>query len=186
MNALDWLWQSPRDLELWLVLGYVVVVLVSARIIEALAKGHYLRAQQSAEHGFEYNGPRDHYHCLGGATLHRDSVHEAERMAIYRAPVEHCGGCYLKPKCAPQEASRTVYRSLATWAETDVGRFQQYVSLLMFAATGVLSLSGIYHWHGRPGSGYLILAFVGCLACLVLQSSRMKLPRRSPVVPPLG
>jgi len=179
MKALDWLWQTPRDLELWLLVGYVAVVLIGARIIEALAKAHYSRADRLAKQGFEYSEPRDHYQCLGGATLRLDKVHEPERMAIYRAPVEHCGGCHLKPACAPLEESRTVYRSLASWAETDVGRFQQYVSLLMFAAAGVLSLAGIYRWHRHAGAGYLILAFAGSLACLVLQSSRMKFALRA-------
>jgi len=180
MDALQWLWQLPRDFEHWLILGYVMAVLVGARIIEALAKGHFSRAQRFAEHGFEYIEPRDQYQCLGGATLQLDSTCEAERIAIYRAPVEHCGGCHLKAQCAPKEASRTVYRSLASWAETDVGRFQQYISLLMFVIACVLSLVGVCRWLRQPGVGYLILVLSGSLACLVLQSSRMKASRRIP------
>src|SRR5262249_52683507 len=127
-----------------------------------------------AEHGFEYVAPRDEYHCLGGATLKLDTIDESEQMAIYRAPVEHCGGCHLKAKCAPLEQSRRLYRSLGTWAETDIGRFHHYVSVVLFAAAGVLSLAGIWQWRHEPGIGYPALALAGSLACLVLQSRRLK------------
>jgi hypothetical protein len=174
MNALQALWRMPVDVELWLILAYVAGVLIGARVIETLAKAHYARGRRYAEQGFEYVAPRDQYHCLGGATLTLDTIHESERLAIYRAPVEHCGGCRLKPNCAPFEESRRIYRSLATWAETDVGRFHQYVSVLLFAAGGVLSLAGIWQWRSQPGIGYLVLALAGSLACLLLQSWRMK------------
>jgi len=177
MQALSALWRLPVDVELWLILAYVFGVLIGARLIEALAKAHFARARRHAEHGFEYVEPRDHYRCLGGATLTLDSIHDAERMAIYRAPVEHCGGCQLKPQCAPREASRRVYRSLATWAESDVGRFHQGLSILMFVVAFVLSVAGLWRFRGQPGMGYLGLALAGSMACLALHSSRLKLAR---------
>jgi hypothetical protein len=174
MNALHARWQTPVDAELWLILAYVAGVLIAARIIEALAKVHYTRGRRYAEHGFEYVAPRDEYHCLGGATLTLDTIHESERMAIYRAPVAHCGGCRLKPQCAPLEESRRIIRSLATWAETDVGRFHHWVSILLFTAGGMLSLAGIWQWRGQPGTGYLGLALAASIACLLLQSRRLR------------
>jgi hypothetical protein len=38
----------------------------------------------------------------------------------------------------------------------------------------MLSLAGIWHWHGRPGSGYLTLALFGSVVCLALHSWRIK------------
>jgi hypothetical protein len=184
MDAVERLWRLPADVELWLILAYVAGVLVAARAIEAVAKAHYARARRYAERGFEYVEPRDHYRCLGGATLTLETIHENERMAIYRAPVEYCGGCRLKPICAPHEASRRVFRSLAIWAETDVGRFHHYFSQVMFAGAGAVSLAAMCHWHAQPGTGYLVLALAGSVACLVLQSRRMKIARpvaQSPV-----
>jgi hypothetical protein len=178
MNAAQAVWRLPADLELWLILAYVAGVLIGARIIEALAKSHFARARRQAEYGFEYVEPRDHYQCLGGATLTLDTIHAAEKMAIYRAPVEHCGGCHLKERCTPQEESRRIYRSLATWAETDVGRFHQSVSALLFVVAGVLSAAGLWHWRGERGTGYLAVALAGSLACLLLQSRRMKRTRQ--------
>lgn len=179
MNAIDQLWQPPVELELWLLLMYIAGVLIAARVLEMIAKAHFSRAQRYAVHGFEYVAPRDHYTCLGGATLTLDTMHGAERMAIYRAPVEHCGGCRLKPQCAPQEASRHIYRSLAIWTETDVGRFHQYVSLTLFSSTAILSIAGLYHFLGQPGIGYLALGLVASIACLALHYRRMTLGRIS-------
>jgi hypothetical protein len=100
-----------------------------------------------------------------------------QRLAIYRAPVEHCGGCQLKSTCAPLEASRRVFRSLSTFAETDVGRFHQFFSVVMFAAALAISLAGVWNWLGHPGLGYLVLASVGSFACLLLHGRRMRLGR---------
>jgi len=174
MNAVEQLWQPPAEIELWLILLYVAGVLVAARVLEAVAKSHFARAQRHAVHGFEYVAPRDYYTCLGSATLTLDTIHANERMAIYRAPVDHCGGCHLKPTCAPKEASRRLYRSLATWAETDVGRFHQYVALLMFFIGGILSAAGLWKFLGQPGTGYLALAFATSCACLALHSRRLR------------
>jgi hypothetical protein len=181
MNALQLLWQPPVDIEAWLILAYVTSIAVGARVTETLAKRHFRRAQRYAEHGFDYIEPRDEYQCLGGASLKLDSVREAEKMAIYRAPVEHCGGCRLKPACAPLEESRQIYRSLAIWAETDVGRFHKWLSVLMFVAACLLSFVGLWRWCGQPGAGYLALAGAGSTLCLLLQSRRMGDPRPLPV-----
>src|SRR5262245_46917108 len=59
-------------------------------------------------------------------------------------------------------------RSLAPWSDTDLGRFYQHLSELMFGAGGMLSLAGIWHWHSQPGSGYVTLALIGSLACLTM------------------
>lgn len=181
MNALQLLWQPPADVEAWLILAYVTAVAIGARITESLAKGHFQRAQLYAEHGFEYIEPRDEYQCMGGASLKLDSVRETERMAIYRAPVEHCGGCRLKPACAPLEESRRIYRSLATWAETDIGRFHKWLSVLMFGAACLLSFVGLWQWCNQPGAGYFALAGTGSVACLLKHSRRMGGQKTLPV-----
>lgn len=167
-------WHPPQDMELWLMLLYVTGVLIGARVVETIARIHFAHAHHYAEHGFEYIPVRDHYQCLGGATLTLTETDPSQRLAIYHAPVEHCGGCRLKPKCAPLEKSRRVFRSLATFAETDVGRFHQFFSVVMFAAALVVSLAGVWHWLGQAGLGYLVLASAGSFACLLLHGRRMR------------
>jgi len=173
------MFEIPADLELWIVLTYVPVVLIGARVIELLARMHMTRAQRIAESGFEYDEDTDHYHCAGGERLALHSIEPVHRLAVYHALPQQCESCHLREKCAPHGRGRRVYRSLATWAETDVGRFHRRVSLLMFTAGSLLTLTGIWRWSGSPGTGYLLLALAissGCLAWDLWSGQRPKSP----------
>lgn len=160
------MFRLPVDFELWIVLCYVGVVLIGARITELLARLHFVHARRRAELGFEYVADEDHYRCPEGERLSLDRLEPARGLAIYQAPAERCGSCALKTACTPQSDSRRLYRSLITWAETDIGRFHRRVSTLMFAAAAVLALAGTWKWSGSPGTGYLILGIVASSASL--------------------
>jgi hypothetical protein len=153
----------PAHREAWLILGCVLVVLVGARLAEGLARLHFARARRWAERGFEYDPDEDHYRCPEGERLHLHVLDEAKRVAVYRAPAARCNGCRLKAACTPHDEGRHLYRPLAAWAETDVGRFHQFLSLLMFGAGGVLSGAGLFRWGGGPGTGMLLLALLTSL-----------------------
>src|SRR5262249_11402165 len=55
VTLLELLAGPPVDLEVWLLLGYALVVLAGARVTEALAQMHFRRARRFAEHGFRYD-----------------------------------------------------------------------------------------------------------------------------------
>jgi hypothetical protein len=138
MHRLAAIWELPTDLELWLILAYVASVLIGARVVEAIAKAHFARARRAGHEGFDYVESHDLYYCVGGATLKLHQIHDAERLAVYRAPAFQCAICQHKQRCVPDAESREIHHSLATWAETDVGRFHQLISVLMFLVAGVL------------------------------------------------
>jgi hypothetical protein len=156
----------PADLEAWLVLGYVGVILVGARVVEALARLHFARARRHAEQGFEYVADEDHYRCPGNERLSLHVLDEPRRLAVYRAPAASCNRCPLKGDCTPHDEGRHLYRSLAAWAETDLGRFHQRLSLLMFGVGSVLSVASLLHWWGQPGAGALLFALAASAASL--------------------
>ncbi len=156
----------PAELESWLIVVYVAVVLATARLFEILARGHFERARRHAEQGFEYVADEDHYRCPEGERLSLHMRDEPKRLAIYRAPAWRCNDCALKASCTPHEHGRHVYRSLAAWAETDVGRFHRRLSLLMFAVGALLSMAGLGRWWGQAGVGSLLLTLVMSLASL--------------------
>jgi hypothetical protein len=160
VNELERLTSPPADLEVWLLLGYALVVLAGARLTEALARTHFRRARCSAEHGFRYNVDANHYHCPHGERLSLHVIDSAERVAVYRAPASSCANCPSKAACTPHEEGRHIYRPLAEWAETDVGRFHQRLSVVMAGSATALSLIAIVRWAGRPGTGLLVLVFV--------------------------
>lgn len=154
----------PKDLEVWLILGYIAVVLAGARLAEAVARVHFERARRFAEQGFDYDVDGDHYQCPQGERLSLHLVEADTRMAVYRAPARTCNDCPSKHSCTPHDEGRHIYRPLAAWTETDVGRFHRRVSLLMIAVGLVFSVGGLALWMGKPGTGMLFLALVASLA----------------------
>lgn len=164
MDPVSLLLSVPVELELWLILGYVVVVLAGARLAEVLAQVHFERARRYAEHGFEYDADADHYHCPQGERLALHVVEPESRLAVYRAPASSCNGCPLKASCTPHDEGRHLYRPLAAWAETDIGRFHRRLSLLMVGIGAIFSLGGLARWMGQPGTGLLLLALAASLA----------------------
>jgi hypothetical protein len=157
MNVHDALLSLPADLEVCLLLGYAIVVLAGARLMERLAKVHFERARRYGEDGFHYDADADHYHCPQGERLALHLIDRQDRVAVYRAPVSACAGCEKKAHCTPHDEGRHIYRPLAAWTETDVGRFHQWLSLLAAASAAALSLAALLRWAGRPGTGLLIV-----------------------------
>src|SRR6516165_3697271 len=160
MNVRDALLSLPADLEVSLLLGYAFVVLAGARLMERLARGHFELARRYGHDGFHYDADADHYHCPQGERLALHLVDSQERVAVYRAPASACAACPEKARCTPHDEGRHIYRTLAAWTETDVGRFHQGLSLLMAASAGALSLVALLEWAGRPGTGLVIVALV--------------------------
>jgi hypothetical protein len=160
MNARDALLSLPADLEVSLLLGYAIVVLAGARLMEWLARVHFERARRYAENGFDYDADADHYQCPQGERLALHLIDQQERVAVYRARASACAGCPEKARCTPHDEGRHIYRPLAAWTETDVGRFHQWVSLFMAASAAALSLVALLVWAGRPGTGLLVVAFL--------------------------
>src|SRR5262245_20783920 len=167
MNVEDVLLSLPVDLEVFLLLGYAIVVLAGARLMERLARVHFERARLYGEDGFHYDADADHYHCPQGERLALHLIEPRERVAVYCAPASACAGCPEKARCTPHDEVRHVYRPLAAWTETDVGRFHQWLSLLMAASAAALSLAALLEWAGRPGSGLLIVALLAAARVVV-------------------
>src|SRR5262245_48765495 len=160
MNFSDALLSLPADLEVSLLLGYSIVMLAGARLMEWLARVHFARARRYGEHGFHYDADADHYYCPQGERLALHLINAQERVAVYRAPQSTCADCPEKARCTPHDEGRHIYRSLAAWTETDVGRFHQWLSLVTAASAAALSLVALVEWAGRPGTGLLIVALL--------------------------
>jgi hypothetical protein len=150
----------PRHLGVGLLLGYAFMVFAAARLTETLARLHFERGRRLAEHGFHYDADEDHYHCHQGERLSLHLVDEEKQVAVYRASASRCGTCPHKADCTPHHEGRHIYRPLAAWAETDVGRFHQWLALVMVASGAAISLAGFILWAGQRGCGLLAFAFL--------------------------
>src|SRR5262249_48496609 len=192
MNVKDALLSLPADLEVSLLLVYAIVVLAGARLMERLARVHFERARRYGEGGFHYDAEADHYHCPHGERLALPLIDPRERVAVYRAPAPTCAACPSKARCTPHDEGRHIYRPLAAWTETDVGRFHQWLSLLMAASVAALSLVALLQWAGWPGTGLLIVAFLTAArvavrdARSVWRAGRAAAGARPPVLPGRG
>ena len=172
MNEFELALAMPEDLEVWLFLTYALVVLIGAKLTEVLARVHFERARRYGEHGFQYDAEMDHYDCPQGERLTLHLVHPEQKVAVYRAPAARCVECPIKAACTPHDHGRHLYRPLAAWAETEVGRFHQRISLLMIGSASLITLVGLAWWSARPGSGLLLMVFLIVLLVAVREARR--------------
>jgi len=157
---------SPAELDQWIVLLYVVLVLVGARIVEFVAKKHYERAQNFAVRGFQYVAEEDHYRCPEGEHLKLVKRDNENRLAVYQIKTS-CEFCRLKESCTPDSHVRQITRSLATWAEAEVGKFHRRISAIMFLAATLVCALCLVLWAGKPGTGLFVITQVVSLNFLI-------------------
>jgi hypothetical protein len=159
-------WGLAFDLGLALLLGYVVILWVGGWALELVARAHFRRAQRYAHNGFAYDTELDRYECPQGELLTLDTFDDRNKLAIYKAPASSCNACVLKAFCTPHDEGRHVYRSLAEFHETDIGRFHRLLSLLILAVALAFSAGGLLAWRNKPGEWLLLIA--SCVSIVLL------------------
>lgn len=159
-------WAKSIDLPLSLLLAYLVALWVGGWALERLARAHFRRAQRLAHEGFSYDPVFDHYECPQGELLTLHTFDDRDKLAIYKAPASSCNACMLKEFCTPHDAGRHVYRGLAEFHETDVGRLHHRLSLLALGTSISFALGGMLCWWGRPGEAPLLAA--ACVGAVLL------------------
>jgi hypothetical protein len=159
-------WGVTLDLGLVLLLAYVLVLWAGGWALESLARAHFHRAQRYAHNGFAYDTELDRYECPQGELLTLHTFDDRNKLAIYKAPAATCNECVLKAFCTPHDEGRRVYRSLAEFHETDVGRFHHLLSLLILAVALAFSAGGLLAWRDKPGAWLLMIA--SCVSIVLL------------------
>ena len=139
------------DLGLVLLLAYLLVLWVGGWALEFLARAHFHRAQRHAHNGFAYDVELDRYECPQGELLTLHTFDDRNKSAMYKAPASSCNVCVLKTFCTPHDEGRRVYRTLAEFHETDVGRFHRRLSLLILGVALAFSVGGLLSWWNKPG-----------------------------------
>src|SRR5262249_5864834 len=89
-------------------------------------------------------------------TLH--TFDDRNKLAIYKAPASSCNACVLKAFCTSHDEGRHVYRSLAEFHETDVGRFHRWLSRIVLGVALAFSAGGLLAWWNKPGGWLLAIA----------------------------
>jgi hypothetical protein len=188
MSLIESLFSLPAEMDQWIVLFYVALVLAGARIVEFVAKKHYERARDFAVRGFEYLTEEDQYRCPEGEHLKLLKRENENRLAVYQISTS-CKFCRLKESCAPHTEARQVTRSLATWAEAEVGKFHRRISVIMFLAATIVCAVCLLLWAGKTGTGFFVIAQVVSLDFLIreiraiLESPVPAVGKAGPAVP---
>jgi hypothetical protein len=107
--------------------------------------------------GFAYDAEFDRYECPQGEWLTLQTFDDRNKLAIYKAPASSCNAC-MKKFCTPHDDGRHVYRSLAEFHETDVGRFHRGLSLIILGVALAFSAGGLLAWWNQPGEWLLVIA----------------------------
>lgn len=152
------IWGLVLDLALVLLLGYLLILWLGGGILEFLARAHFHRAERYAHTGFAYDLELDRYECPQGELLTLHTFDDRNKLAIYKAPASSCNECVLKTFCTPHDEGRRVYRTLAEFHETDVGRFHRLLSLIILVVALVFSAGGMLSWWNKPGEWLLAIA----------------------------
>jgi hypothetical protein len=182
-------WGLPVNLGLALLLGYVALLWAGGWGLELLARAHFHRAHRHGHAGFTYHSESDHYKCPQGELLTLHTFDRRDKLAIYKAPASSCNGCVLKTHCTPHDEGRHIYRSLAEFHETDVGRFHRWFSLIVLALALAFSAGGMLAWWNKPGEW--LLAFATGLSVVLLGLVARDVGHKSrtpegPFFPPAG
>jgi hypothetical protein len=148
----------PLELSLLLLLAYLLALWVGGSILEVLARVHFDRARRHAHAGFTFDTELDRYECPQGELLTLHTFDDRDKVAIYKAPAASCNACVLKAFCTPHHEGRHVYRSMAGFHETDVGRFHRWLSLAMLGVALTFSAGGLVAWWDTPGEWLLVIA----------------------------
>lgn len=165
-------WGLVIDLGAALLLGYIVILWVGGMALESLARVHFHRAQQHGHRGFKYDTDVDRYECPQGELLTLQTFDDRNKLAIYKAPASSCNQCVLKEFCTPHDEGRHVYRSLAEFHETDVGRFHRWLSLIVLGLALAFSGGGVIARWNKPDEWLLALATGVSLVLLWLNARR--------------
>jgi hypothetical protein len=174
-------WGLTLDLGLSLLLGYVAALWVGGWALEFLARAHFHRALRYAHNGFAYDKEFDRYECPQGELLTLHTFDDRNKLAIYKAPASSCKECVLKAFCTPHDEGRHVYRSLAEFHDTDVGRFHRCISLIVLALALVFSAGGLLAWWNKPGEWLLMIAVCISIVFLWLDANSVS-PSKSRIV----
>ena len=166
MSLVEVIFSLPVEVDQWIALFYVALVLDGARIVEFVARKHYERARNFAVQGFEYLEEEDQYRCPEGEHLKLLKQDNENRLAVYQIGTS-CQFCRLKESCAPHSHARQVTRSLVTWAEAEVGKFHRRVSAIMLLAATFICALFLLLWAGKPGTGLFVIAQIVSLNLLI-------------------
>lgn len=155
---------TPVHLEVWLICGYAVFLLVSAAILERLARHCHRRSHRIRTAGFNYRREFDAWECPAGQFLTRATIDDQRQTIVYRAPARACNICALKATCTDSDEGREITSYPDAWIRSEIGRFHRGMSLTLCALATLITVIEIARHHAPseqlPLAATLLASFI--------------------------
>lgn len=160
---------SPVHLEAWLVCGYAAFLLVSAAVLERLARYSHRRSHRIRTAGFNYRREFDAWECPAGQFLTRAAIDDRRQIVVYRAPARACNLCALKSTCTDSDEGRQITSFPDAWLRSEIGHFHRGISLTLCGLAALITVIEIARHHA-PSEQLLLAA---TLLASIIATSRL-------------
>ena len=117
--------------EVLFISGYAVFLVLTAGILELLARFSHRRAQKSSIVGFTYHPRLDVWRCPNNQLLHRAESGKHGTIR-YQAPAHHCNCCPIKDRCTDSDGGRIIEHRADTWFQSSLYAFHRGISVSLF------------------------------------------------------
>src|SRR5262245_47933443 len=95
--------------------GYAAALLVTAIVMEWIARASHERIHRLKTIGFRYHADLNAWQCSEGTFLWHQETDASARVVRYHAKAEICNACSLKSICTDANDGRTLVRPLDRW-----------------------------------------------------------------------
>lgn len=157
------------DLEVFLAVGYSVLLVAIAFGLEMVARHAHRRSVRWRVVGFQYRHQHDFWECPAGERLLRVAFDHGRRVARYRAPAHACNACALKPLCTGSDQGREIEHQPDAWLESELARFHRGLSLTLLVLAAAWLVAEMFQ-HQKPVE---LLLLSGVLAPIALLGSQL-------------
>ena len=124
--------------EVFLAVGYAVLLLGVAVGLDLLARHSHARSERYRTAGFTYHPSHDAWICPEDQMLLRSEVDHGRRLIRYRGRPQICNHCPSKTDCTDSDEGREVVRAMDPWPHSEAGRFHRGISLAVVLIAGLI------------------------------------------------
>jgi hypothetical protein len=119
---------SAVDAQVWVAVGYALVLLAAAHVLDLAARRTAARTTQWRSGGFVYHADHDAWVCPKDQWLWPQSFDPENRVMRYRASPSVCNACPVKATCTTSPHGREVTRNVDPWPSSEAERFHRGIA----------------------------------------------------------
>lgn len=126
------------SIQVWLVVGYAVVLIAIAWTLDRLGERSAQRSASWRTKNFVYKPDEDAWKCHEDQWLWPASFDPDKRVIRYVGQHAICGRCPVKDSCSPTPGPREIMRPIDPWPHSEAGRFHRGIAVVIAAIAAFL------------------------------------------------